>query len=135
MIGSGMSAAGVRRVLLGLTGLVFAGIAVASLLAPDTMAAGLGYTLGNVDARSEYRAIYVGLWLAQTVVCVMAARHVHDARLGDVVGILVLGQAVGRLISVGLDGELPGAKLMPTAIVELVGGIAILAVRPGRQEG
>lgn len=119
----------IRRILLLLTGLVFAGIAVASLVAPNTMAAGLGYTLTSAEARSEYAAIYVGLWLAHTAVCVLAARHVLDARLGDVVGILILGQVVGRVASALINGEVP-VKLLPIAIVELAGAIAILAVRP-----
>lgn len=131
----GMGAASIRRVLLGVTALVFTGIAVASLVAPDHMAAGLGYTLTNVDARSEYRAIYVGLWLAHAVVAAMAARHVDDTRLGDVVGILVLGQVVGRVVSIAADGELPSMKILPIATVEAVGAIALLLVRPGERPG
>ncbi len=68
-----MRAAAFRRVLLVTTMLVFTGIAVASLLMPHEMAKGLGYTLNSTDALSEYRAVYVGLWLAQGVVCGLAA--------------------------------------------------------------
>ena len=120
----------IRRFLLVLTGLVFAGIAIASLAAPDAMAAKLGYQLASTDARSEYFAIYVGLWLAHAAVCFLAARHIAEARLGDVVGLLVLGQVVGRAVAVALDGELPSAKILPFAILEAAGAIAILAVRP-----
>lgn len=119
-----------RRIILVLTALVFAGIALASLVAPDAMAAGLGYTLSNVDARSEFRAVYVGLWLAHSAVCLLAARHVLEPRLGDVAGLLVLGQVVGRVVSVALDGELPSAKILPIAVLEAAGAIAILALRP-----
>ncbi len=128
-----MSAALVRRILLSVTALVFLGIAVANLFAPHEMAKGLGYTLDNVDARSEYRAIYVGLWLAHAVACGLAARHIHEPRLGDVVGFLILGQVVGRFVSVALDGELPGMGILPFAILEGVGAAAILAVRPAAQ--
>ncbi len=124
-----MHATAVRRVLLVLTALVFIAIAIASLLAPHEMAKGLGYTLDSADARSEFRAIYVGLWLAHGLVCVVAARHIFEPRLGDVAGILVLGQVLGRLVSVVQDGELP-TKLLPMALLETVGAIAILLVRP-----
>lgn len=93
-----------RQALLGLTAAAFALIAIVSLLAPRRMAEGLGYSLQNIDALSEFRAVYVGLWLATAVLLVVALRRVRVARLGDLCAILVLGQTTGRVVSLILDG-------------------------------
>jgi len=119
----------VRRTLLTLSGVVFAGIAFASLLAPHQMAAGLGYTLGNVDALSEFRAVYVGLWLAIAAFLVVAGRRVEPALLGDLGALLILGQTVGRLLSLVLDGP-PTSRIWPMFALEALAGIALLLVRP-----
>jgi hypothetical protein len=93
------------------------------------MAAGLGYSLTNVDALSEFRAIYVGLWLATAVLLVIALRRVHDALLGDMCAILVLGQTAGRLVSLVLDGP-PSGRLWLLFALEALGGVVLLTVRP-----
>jgi ABC-type thiamin/hydroxymethylpyrimidine transport system permease subunit len=120
-----------RQVLLGIVSLVFAGIAVASLVMPHTMAQGLGYRLDSVDALSEYRAVYVGLWLATAAVCVVALRRVEDALLGDLCALLVLGQVGGRILSLILDGS-PSARIWPMFALEALGGVALLLVRPSK---
>jgi hypothetical protein len=119
----------VRQVLLGLTALVFTAIAAGSLVAPHTMAEGLGYSLDNVDAMSEFRAIYVGLWLATAALLVVALRRVRQAVLGDLCALLVLGQTVGRVVSLALDG-VPSGRVWPMFVLELIGGVALLVVRP-----
>lgn len=124
-----MRSSRVRQVLLGLTAVVFAGIAVASLVMPQTMARGVGYSLDSVDALSEFRAVYVGLWLATAVLMVVALRRIQEAVLGDVCALLVLGQTLGRVASVVLDG-LPSGKVLPMFVLEAIGGIALLLVRP-----
>ncbi len=118
-----------RRVLLVITALVFAVIAVASLLHPHEMAAPLGYTLSSVDALNEYRAVYVGLWLATAVVFVIAARRIDIAVLGDCAGLLVFGQTAGRVISLVLDGA-PSAHVWPMFALEAMGAVAVFVVRP-----
>lgn len=118
-----------RRVLLVVAALVFAGIAAGALVAPRTMAAQFQLRLDHVDALNEYRAVYVGLWLAQAALLVIAARHVRWALLGDLGALLILGQLGGRLVSLILDGT-PSSKVWPTLFVELVAGLAILLVRP-----
>ena len=67
-----------RRVLLALTALVFLGVAVGSLVAPHEMAAGLGYRLDNVDALNEFRAVYVGMWLAMAALLALAFRRIEE---------------------------------------------------------
>lgn len=118
-----------RRIALALAAIVFLGIAAASLIAPAKMAEPMGYALTNINAYSEFRAIYVGLWLAHAIVLGWAAWRIDQPALGDVGGILILGQVIGRVLSLVLDG-IPGADLAPFAIAELAGGAVILSVRP-----
>jgi hypothetical protein len=124
-----MKSSRLRRVLLGLSAVVFAGIAVASLVAPRMMAEGVGYSLASVDAFSEFRAVYVGLWLATAVLFVIALRRVELAILGDLCALLVLGQTLGRMASLVLDG-VPSGRVWPMFVLEAVGGVALLLVRP-----
>jgi len=119
----------VRQTVLGLTALVFTGVAVGSVLAPHKMAAGLGYTLDNVDALNEFRAIYVGLWLATAGLLIIALRRINEPLLGDLGAMLVLGQTGGRLLSLLLDG-MPSVRIWPVFILEGLGGLALLIVRP-----
>lgn len=118
-----------RRALLAATALVFLGVAVGSLLAPHEMAAGLGYRLDNVDALNEFRAVYVGMWLAMAAVLGWAFRRIEEPCFGDVAALLLLGQTVGRLISLVLDGG-PSGRIWPMLVLEGLGGIALLWVRP-----
>jgi len=120
-----------RRAILAVTGLTFLVIATASLIAPHTMAEPFRYGLSHVDSLSEFRAVYVGLWLAHVAACAMAIKHITSAPVGDVVGILVLGQGIGRLVSAALDG-LPSAAILPMLVIELLGGTSLLLVRPSR---
>lgn len=118
-----------RRILLGLVALVFTGVAVGSLVAPHKMAEGLGYSLDSVDALSEFRAVYVGVWLATAALLVIALRRVEEAILGDLGALLVLGQTVGRIVSLVLDGT-PSGRVLPMFVLEAIGGVALLIVRP-----
>jgi hypothetical protein len=120
-----------RRGILGLAALVFLGIAVASLYAPRDMARALGYTLDNVDAMSEFRAVYVGLWTATALLLLLAVVRIDQAILGDLGALLILGQVGGRIVSLALDG-VPTVKIWPMFLLELAGGLAIVAIRPGQ---
>jgi hypothetical protein len=118
-----------RRFLLGVPALVFVLVALASLVAPHWMAEGLGYSLASVDALSEFRAVYVGVWLATAALLVVALRRVQDALLGDLCAVLILGQTFGRVVSLLLDG-IPSGRVWPMFILEALGGAALLLVRP-----
>jgi hypothetical protein len=116
-------------VVLTLAALVFLGVALASLARPHFMAAGLGYRLESVDALSEFRAIYVGLWIATAGVLALAAARVDQEILGDVGAVLILGQVLGRLLSLLLDG-VPSERIWPFFVLEAVGGAVLLLIRP-----
>jgi hypothetical protein len=129
LIGGDMKSSRARQILLGLTALVFAVIAVGSVIAPRKMAEGLGYTLDNVDALSEFRAVYVGVWLATSVLLIVALVRVQEPVFGDLGAIFVLGQTAGRTLSLLLDGT-PSARVWPMFVLEAVGGLALLVIRP-----
>jgi hypothetical protein len=131
-----MKSSRTRQILLGLTALVFVVIAVGSIIAPSKMAEGLGYTLDNVDALSEFRAVYVGVWLATSVLLIVAVVRVQEPVFGDLGAMFVLGQTAGRALSLLLDGT-PSARVWPMFVLEAVGGLALLVIRPSelRQAG
>jgi hypothetical protein len=115
--------------VLALAAAAFAAIALGSLVAPHQMAAPFDYELATRNALNEYRAIYVGLWLAHVAVLSWAALRIDLTYLGDVAGLLILGQVAGRLASFVLDG-LPDARIAPPAMAELAAGGLILLLRP-----
>ena len=119
----------VRRVMLGLSSLGVLGIAVGAAFAPRTMAEPLGYELSSTNALSEFRAIYVGLWLVHSWLMAWAAWRIDRKVLGDICGLLILGQVIGRLLSLMIDG-VPDSRLLPVVVVEVVGAALILALRP-----
>jgi hypothetical protein len=119
----------VRKTLLLLVALVFAAIAAYALCAPQSMAQGLGYTLQAPNGYSEFFAVYVGVWLATAALAVYAAAHLPQPLIGDIVALLVLAQPVGRCIAI-LGHGLPTGLLLYVFILEIVGGAALLTVRP-----
>jgi hypothetical protein len=108
---------------------VFVVIALASLARPHRMAEGLGYRLDSIDALSEFRAVYVGLWLATAALLLFAMLRVQHATYGDLGALLVLGQVVGRLVSLAVDGA-PSGRIWPMFVLEAVGACALFLVRP-----
>jgi hypothetical protein len=119
-----------RQILLGLTALVFALLALRSALTPDQVARELGYRLDGPNGYSELHAIYVGLWLAHALVGVLALMRIHEPILGDVLAVLVLGQPLGRLLAIPRFGR-PQGPLLAFFVLEIVGGALLLMVRPG----
>jgi hypothetical protein len=119
----------VRRFILGAAAAVFVLIAIQAILRPDQLL--LGGHLDSIDAYSEFRAIYLGLWLATAVLLIIAARRIREAILGDLGALLILGQVFGRIVSLAADG-VPGPRVWGIFMLELVGGVAILLVRPRR---
>lgn len=118
-----------RQILLALVGLVFAGLAVRTLLSPDAVAAELGYRLHGSNGYSELHAIYCGLWLAHAALAGYALWQVGEAIYGDLLALLILGQPVGRLLAMPRHGRPTGA-LAGFFWLEVVGGALLLLVRP-----
>lgn len=119
-----------RQILLGLTALVFLILAVRTWWVPDQVVGELGYAIKDANGYSELHAIYVGLWLAHAALGVYAMVHVDEGVLGDILALLILGQPLGRLIAMPKHG-VPSGPLLAFFVLEVVGGLALLAVRPG----
>lgn len=119
----------IRRILLVLTALIFIVIAVRTVLAPEKMASGLGYVLVGSNGYSEFYAIYLGVWLATAALAILAAVRIRQSLLGDLVAMFVLAQPVGRLFALVRFG-FPEGVLLAMFVLEAVGGLLILGVRP-----
>lgn len=119
----------VRQILLGLTALVFAALALRTCWVPDTVARELGYGIADANGYSELHAIYVGLWLMHAGLGLWALLHIDQAILGDILALLILGQPLGRIIAAPKFG-LPKGPLLAFFALEIVGAAALLAVRP-----
>ena len=118
-----------RRICLCLTAIVFFAIAVRAILAPEKMAHGLGYVLSNQNSYSEFYAIYFGVWIATGGLALLAAIRVRQVLLGDLVAMFVLAQPVGRGWALLQYGP-PEGTLLVLSMVELIGGLILLLVRP-----
>ncbi|TAK93110.1 MAG: DUF4345 domain-containing protein [Aquabacterium sp.] len=121
-----------RRALLSLTALVFAGLALQTLARPDLVAAAVGNGLHSANDYSELHAIYAGLWLGHTALGLLAARHVDSQPLlGDVLGLLIFSQALGRVMSAAQWGW-PDGVLRVMMAVEIISGLTLWLVRPSQ---
>lgn len=118
-----------RTVILIIIAVVFLLIAVANIFIPHKMAEPIGYKLDNNDAKNEYRAIYIGLWIAHSLLFFIASYKNDTPLIGDLGALLLLGQPFGRIISILMDG-LPGKQMWSFFFIELIGGLAVLIVRP-----
>jgi Domain of unknown function (DUF4345) len=118
-----------RRLLLYATAAVFLVIAARSVVVPERVASGLGYALLGANGYSEFYAVYLGVWLATAILAVLAAVRVRQALLGDLVAMFVLAQPVGRALALVRFGP-PEGVLLGMFVLEALGGLLILAVRP-----
>jgi hypothetical protein len=120
-----------RRALLALIAVCFAGLAVVHVIAPAETARRVGLIAVGVDGLNELRAIYVGVWLATSIIFAMAARKHDDRTLYLVCTLLVAGQGFGRAVSLVLDG-MPSAQLLPIFVGEVAGVLLLVLLRPRR---
>ena len=124
-----MSRAGQRATLLKFVALACSLAAFAALLDPDRMATRLGMLLVGVNGYSQFYAIYVGVRLATAGLALLAARHGDQPLLGDITAMFILAQPVGRFIAAFQIG-LPQGYLLVLCAIEVVCGLALLALRP-----
>lgn len=123
-----------RSILLFLTGLIFLGIAVAGLFAPERVAAWYALTLNGVDGLNEYRAVFIGFWVGLFLQAAYAARHPENVAIGNYTAVLVLCQSMGRLLSFALDG-LPSLQFILWFLGESSISLLILWLRPRNAAG
>jgi hypothetical protein len=117
-----------RRIVLAGSGLTFGTIAVAAVVWPRAVAKQYGLNLDGVDAFNEFRAVFVGFWLALATSMILAARRPALTTLGDLCGLALLLQAAGRLLSVAVDGR-PSLPFLGAMIGESIAGAIVLMGR------
>jgi len=103
--------------------------ALIALLDPDRVATAMGVFLVGVNGYSQFYAIYVGVRLAIAGLAVLAARRGDQPLLGDLVALFLLAQPAGRLVAAFAIG-LPHGSLFVVSGIELLAGLALLALRP-----
>jgi hypothetical protein len=105
--------------------------ALAALLDPDRVAGSYGMLLVGVNGYSQFFAMYVGVRFATAFLALLAARHGDQPLLGDITALFILAQPLGRFVAVLAIG-LPQGYLLVLCGLELLGGAALLALRPSR---
>ncbi len=118
-----------RAQLLTLIASVSSLAALAAMLDPDRVALAMGVFLIGVNGYSQFFAIYVGVRLATAALALLAARHGDQPLLGDITALFVLAQPAGRFVAAFAIG-LPQGFLLIVCGIELVCGLALLALRP-----
>lgn len=124
-----MTRAALRRQLLHLIASASSLAALAAMLDPDRIATVMGEFLVGVNGYSQFYAIYVGTRLATAALALLAARQGEPPVLGDITALFVLAQPAGRMVAAFAIG-LPQGFLLVVCGIELVGGLALLALRP-----
>lgn len=118
-----------RQLLLGATAAIFLFFVVWAVVHRASLAKALGYQLTSPNGESEFGAIYIGLFLAQTLLCIFAMTRVQDAAVGDLAAGFLLLQPLGRVLPFIRHGP-PTGLLRILFILEIFGGLALLLVRP-----
>jgi hypothetical protein len=103
--------------------------ALVAMLDPDRVATAMGLFLVGVNGYSQFYAIYVGVRLATAGLALLAARRGDQPILGDLVALFLLAQPAGRLVAAFAIG-LPRGVLFVVCGIELLAGLALLALRP-----
>ena len=124
-----LSRAEQRATLLFFVAIVSSLAAMVALLNPDFVAYHMGMLLSGVNGYSQFYAMYVGVRLATAVLALLASRHGHQPILGDITALFILAQPVGRFVAAFAIG-LPQGFLLIVCGIELVVGLALLAMRP-----
>jgi hypothetical protein len=110
-------------------GLTFLFIAGYVLFNIDKAAYFYGYTLNGAGGDNEFRAVYMGFWIGLTVLFFVAAWKIETPILGDIAALMILLQALGRLLSFLLDGK-PSERFIIVFFIELISSVFGLLMRP-----
>lgn len=99
----------------------FAGMGLVALLQPERVLAFFGTRSLTRDGRNEVRAVYGGFGLAIAILLLGTLSFLASLRDGILVTIAValLGMAIGRLVSVAIDGS-PGRFVWLILAAELI---------------
>jgi hypothetical protein len=117
-----------RKLALVGSGLTFGTIALIGIVAPHTVAGVYGLSLVGIEGLNEFRAVYTGFWISLCVAMLTAARRPDETLLGDVCGVMLLMQSLGRFTSFALDGR-PSWLFVAVTFAELGSAMMVLAPR------
>lgn len=117
----------VRQLCLAGSGLTFGTIALLAIVFPHAVANAYGFTLDRVEGLNEFRAIFTGFWLSLALAMITAARRPELPLLGDLCAAMLLFQALGRVLSVVLDGR-PSLLFVGALVGEALTALTILAI-------
>jgi len=120
-----------RRLSLAMSGLTFAVIAIGATFAPKLVAQNYALTLNGVDGLNQFRAIFMGFWASLAYAMITAARKPERIMLGDVCGVMLLLQALGRAVSMVVDG-VPSLQFVGAFLGELLMAVLVLLPRATR---
>lgn len=119
----------IRQILLATAAAVFIAFALWAVVKPHALAALLDYQLTTTNALNEFHAIYVGIFLAQAVLCAVACYAVQTAVLGNLAALFLLAQPFGRLVA-SLRWGWPHGAMLALFMVEILSGTALLLIQP-----
>lgn len=108
-------------------------IAISTTWDTQGTGAAFGFHLDNVDARTEYRSIYVGFFSVLSILSFVALRRIREPLLGNVVGFFLLGDALGRVVSFAIDG-MPGPFILANFTFEATASMLVLLNVPRADE-
>lgn len=117
----------VRQLCLAGAGVTFGIIALLAIAFPHAVANAYGLTLDRVEGMNEFRAIFTGFWLSLALAMITAARRPELPLLGDLCAAMLLFQALGRALSVVLDGR-PSLLFLGALAGEAMTALTVLAV-------
>jgi hypothetical protein len=115
--------------VIGVIGVLFAGMGVYALAAPAALIRPFGTTLGGAASRSEIRAVYGGFGLAIAGVLAYAVIVAGEVRAGIVitVGAALAGMAFGRIVSAVIDSRTAFYPNWFYCLAEIIAAAALFA--------
>lgn len=125
------------RFVLAASALPFAGIGIAFLVAPESMANRVGLMVTSATAQSDVRAVYGGLQLGCAAFLALCAAKPAWVRPGLAVVVLTFGGLAGARVVSWVDAGLPDALGIALHSGELTGlicgGVAWRLLRAGTE--
>jgi len=121
-----VSADEIRQIFVALIGLTFLGFALWALISPRQLAQVLGQQWSNGNGGNEFHAIYIGVFLAQALLCLVALLNPDIAILTDLVIAFLLAQPLGRLFALFRGFRTQGLLTLLFSLEVLGGGLLVL---------
>jgi hypothetical protein len=120
------------KVVVGFIGLILGVVlGLRWMFAPESIGAELGITLGDIAALSTARADLGGMFLGAGTLCALGLRS-GEGRWLQAAAVLIGAVAVGRALSLVVDGSAPQMLVFLIVEVVMVGALLAAAGRLAR---